>query len=147
MRHYINLRILFSIVTSFSSIGPFELNWETQQYKCWISQYISFSLLASLQAINLFWGFLIARIGFNVYINNTRKDERSDDELTEAEDHELVSADAPIAKRKGARAAANGKAHGPHAISSAVDATELQQSNGSATPAAPVPNGVSKKSR
>ena len=33
-------------------IGPYELNWETEQYKCWIAQYITFGLLASLQAEN-----------------------------------------------------------------------------------------------
>lgn len=57
-RHYINLRLLYAVLTDFSSVGPFELNWETQQYKCWISQYITFGLLASIQALNLFWFFL-----------------------------------------------------------------------------------------
>jgi len=54
MRHYLNLRILLSILYEFKTVGPFELNWETQQYKCWISQAISFALLAILQAVNVF---------------------------------------------------------------------------------------------
>lgn len=66
-------------------MGPFELNWETQQYKCWISQYITFALLASLQAVNLFWLFLILRILANYLLNDVTKDERSEDEEEEEE--------------------------------------------------------------
>ena len=68
-------------------MGPYDLNWETQQYKCWISQIITFALLACLQAINLFWLFLILRIGYNVVIREAVKDVRSDDE---GEDDETV---------------------------------------------------------
>src|SRR4051794_17258420 len=50
LRHFLNLKILWAVLTEFRTVGPFELNWETQQYKCWISQYITFGLLASLQA-------------------------------------------------------------------------------------------------
>jgi acyl-CoA-dependent ceramide synthase len=56
------------------------LDWETQQYKCWISQYITFALLASLQAVNLFWLFLILRIAKNYVLRVGLSDERSDDE-------------------------------------------------------------------
>jgi very-long-chain ceramide synthase len=80
LRHYINLRILWATLTEFKTVGPFELNWETQQYKCWISQYITFSLLACLQAVNLFWLFLILRIAKNFVFTSVGKDERSDDE-------------------------------------------------------------------
>ncbi|CRK25219.1 hypothetical protein BN1723_013550, partial [Verticillium longisporum] len=38
LRHYINLRIIWSLLTEFQTIGPFELNWATEQYKCRISQ-------------------------------------------------------------------------------------------------------------
>lgn len=85
-RHYLNLKILWAVLTEFRTVGPFELNWETQQYKCWISQYITFALLASLQAVNLFWLFLILRILKNYLFNSIRKDERSDDEDTEEEE-------------------------------------------------------------
>lgn len=87
-RHYLNLKILWAILTEFRTVGPFELNWETQQYKCWISQYITFALLASLQAVNLFWLFLILRILANYVFNSVKKDERSDDEDEEEEEEE-----------------------------------------------------------
>lgn len=87
-RHYLNLKILWAVLTEFRSVGPFELNWETQQYKCWISQYITFALLASLQAVNLFWLFLILRILLNYLRNSVKKDERSDDEDEEEEEQE-----------------------------------------------------------
>lgn len=86
LRHVLNLKILWAVLTEFRTVGPFELNWETQQYKCWISQYITFALLASLQAVNLFWLFLILRILANYVFNSVKKDERSDDE---DEDEEL----------------------------------------------------------
>ncbi|KAJ5718375.1 Sphingosine N-acyltransferase lac1 [Penicillium malachiteum] len=85
LRHVLNLKILWAVLTEFRTVGPFELNWETQQYKCWISQYITFALLASLQAVNLFWLYLILRILANYIFNSVTKDERSDDE-TEEED-------------------------------------------------------------
>ncbi|KAL8959466.1 MAG: hypothetical protein Q9183_005630, partial [Haloplaca sp. 2 TL-2023] len=62
LRHYINLVILYSITTTFTTVGPYVLNWETQQYKCWISQYITFSLLAALQAMNVFWLYYIGKV-------------------------------------------------------------------------------------
>lgn len=81
----LNLKFLWAVLTEFRTVGPFELNWETQQYKCWISQYITFALLASLQAVNLFWLFLILRILYRVVFKNVLKDERSDDEDSEVE--------------------------------------------------------------
>ena len=86
LRHYLNLKILWAVLTEFRTVGPFELNWETQQYKCWISQYITFALLACLQAVNLFWLFLILRILKNYIFNNVTKDERSDDEDEELQE-------------------------------------------------------------
>jgi very-long-chain ceramide synthase len=141
MRHYINLKILYSIVTSYSQIGPFELNWVTQQYKCRLSQYITFALLASLQAINLFWFFLILRIGWNTLINDTPKDERSDDEATDAEEEE-VRMEKPIAKRKGLRAAAsNGKAPGSNAFTTGTNAAPVDRKSNDVVS---VPNGTAK---
>ncbi|KAF4551327.1 TLC domain-containing protein 1 [Elsinoe fawcettii] len=80
MRHYINLCILWSVLTEFRTVGPFVLNWDTQQYKCSLSQVICFSLLATLQAVNLFWLFLILRIGYRFVTTKVGKDDRSDDE-------------------------------------------------------------------
>ena len=83
-----NLRILYSILTDFKTVGPFELDWETQQYKCWISQYVTFPLLAMLQALNLFWFFIIMRIAYNIAFKNEKRDVRDDDEDEEQEERE-----------------------------------------------------------
>jgi acyl-CoA-dependent ceramide synthase len=88
----LNLKILWAVLTEFRTVGPFELNWETQQYKCWISQYITFALLASLQAVNLFWLFLILRILKNYLFTNVKKDERSEDEDSEEEEETTARA-------------------------------------------------------
>ena len=85
-RHYLNIRILYSILTEFSTIGPFELNWETQQYKCRISQVITFLLLLALQWVNAYWLFLIIRIAYRYVFSGVGKDERSDDEDDEEEE-------------------------------------------------------------
>lgn len=112
LRHYINLTILNSLIPAvigdmlntklppvivpskgfatgeFATVGPFELDWETQQYKCWISQAITFALLAILQAVNIFWFGLIIRILYRFLFRSQLKDERSDDE---GEDEELAA--------------------------------------------------------
>ncbi|KAK6197959.1 acyl-CoA-dependent ceramide synthase [Scheffersomyces amazonensis] len=80
LRHYINLKILYSVLTEFRTVGPWELNWETQQYKCWISQPIVFFLIGVLQIVNLYWFFLILRILWRYIVGGVARDERSDDE-------------------------------------------------------------------
>lgn len=84
-RHYLSLQLIYSVLTTFRTVGPFELNWETQQYKCWISQYITFALLASLQGVNLFWFWAILRIAKRYAIEKVGKDDRSVDEDEEQE--------------------------------------------------------------
>lgn len=88
LRHFINLRILYSILTEFSTVGPYTLDWDTQQYKCWISQIITFALLASLQAVNLFWLFLIFRIAYRYVASwgDVKEDERSEYDESEEEE-------------------------------------------------------------
>ncbi|KAJ4376016.1 sphingosine N-acyltransferase lag1 [Neocucurbitaria cava] len=123
-RHYLNLKILYSILTTFKTVGPFELNWETQQYKCWISQYITFALLASLQLVNLFWWFFICRIAYRFIVYRDADDDRSeyeptDDEVAEREKElkelkeekngavngmQSVLAEAPVTPQQGTRA-------------------------------------------
>src|ERR1700710_3039647 len=100
LRHYLNLKILWAVLTEFRTVGPFELNWETQQYKCWISQYITFALLASLQAVNLFWMFLILRILANYVFTSVVEDERSDAEDEDEEVEENGHATATLATGK-----------------------------------------------
>lgn len=88
LRHYINLVILYATLTTFAEVGPFQLDWDTQQYKCWISQYITFGLLASLQSLNLFWLFFVIRIAYNMVFNSVAEDVRSDDEESDVETEE-----------------------------------------------------------
>lgn len=116
LRHYLNLRILWSLLTEFRTIGPFELNWETGQYKCWISQYITVTLLSALQALNLFWLFFILRIAYRYVAFNVAEDERSeaeDDELDEIAEEDEKTALLDNKGEAGANGhAANGKAKG-----------------------------------
>ena len=80
LRHYINLIILYATLTTFRTVGPFQLDWAAEQYKCWFAQWITFGLLAILQCINLFWLFFIVKIALNVVFANVVQDVRSDDE-------------------------------------------------------------------
>lgn len=86
LRHYLNLGVLYSILTEFRTVGPYELNWETQQYKCWISQVITFALLASLQSLNLFWLYCLMRSAWKFLAYGEKKDDRSEVEESEIEE-------------------------------------------------------------
>jgi very-long-chain ceramide synthase len=116
LRHFLNLRILWSLLTEFRTVGPYELNWETEQYKCWISNIITFALLAMLQALNLFWLFFILRIAYRVAVHNVKEDDRSepesDVEQDDAKEKEATgSKEATSLLQNGkAKAAANGAA-------------------------------------
>ncbi|KAI0888584.1 longevity assurance proteins LAG1/LAC1 [Annulohypoxylon maeteangense] len=83
LRHYINLRILYSILTEFSTVGPYGIDWETQQYKGLISQTITFVLLAALQLLNLFWLYCLLRNAYRFIFLGIAKDDRSEDEEPE----------------------------------------------------------------
>ena len=126
LRHFINIKILYSILTSFRTVGPFELNWETQQYKCWISQYITFALLASLQAVNLFWWFFICRIAYRFIVYKDADDDRSEYEPSEGEEAERKEEIKTV--NGDAAEGANGDAAGVKRTISNVDApsTPLQ---------------------
>ncbi|ODV95032.1 hypothetical protein PACTADRAFT_50856 [Pachysolen tannophilus NRRL Y-2460] len=80
LRHYINLRILWSVLTEFSQVGDYTLNFATEQYKCWISQIIVFTLIFALHLVNAYWLALIFRIAYRYVFLDITKDERSDDE-------------------------------------------------------------------
>ena len=87
LRHYINLKILYSLIWEFKEVGPYVLDFAQQQYKCWISRPIIFVLIFSLQCLNLFWLFLIFRILYRLLFLGVQKDERSESE-TESDDEE-----------------------------------------------------------
>lgn len=114
LRHYLNLRILASEFYEFKTVGPYELNWETEQYKSPLAHYISTALLGFLQLLNLFWLFYILRIAYRFIFHNALDDDRSDDE--EAELKEEAEADRLFAQGVDSKAAAkiiaNGKASG-----------------------------------
>ncbi|EEH09909.1 longevity-assurance protein [Histoplasma capsulatum G186AR] len=114
MRHYLNLRILWAVLTEFQTVGPFELNWETQQYKCRLSQVITFGLLSALQAVNLLWLFLILRIAKNYVLSDVRKDERSEDEEEEEQEEDqqpTLTKDAQVCGNVGTGTGAIGSAN------------------------------------
>lgn len=89
LRHYLNIVILWSVLTEFRTIGPFDLSFADQQYKCWISEVITFVLIFALQLVNLYWLFLIVRILVRYVIGGVTKDERSDDEDEEEEEEKV----------------------------------------------------------
>jgi acyl-CoA-dependent ceramide synthase len=85
LRHYLNLNILYSVATEYSTVGPFELDWATQQYKCRIAQVVTFTLLASLQGLNLFWLYCLLRSAYRFVVLGVAKDDRSEAEESEGE--------------------------------------------------------------
>jgi very-long-chain ceramide synthase len=83
LRHYLNLRIILSLFNEFKTIGPYELNWETQQFKSPLSNVIVFCLLAALQALNVFWLYCILRSAYRLVVYHVAKDDRSEAEEEE----------------------------------------------------------------
>ncbi|KAF2816933.1 putative ceramide synthase membrane component [Mytilinidion resinicola] len=142
LRHFINLKVLYSILTEFNTVGPFELNWETQQYKCRLSQVITFGLLAALQAVNLFWLFMIARIAYRFVANWGKEiaDERSDYEDTgdEAINEREDSTNANVEKTQ---PKLNGHANGASNGKLAAGATPQVMLNGEPVARTPSPAG------
>lgn len=131
LRHYLNLRILFSIFTEFRTVGPFELNWETEQYKCTLAQGIAFTLLASLQALNLFWLFCISRIAYRFIAENDLDDDRSEYEESEAEEIERKrEAKALTEKSEATPLLANGVSNGTAALSNGAAAMASKRKGG-----------------
>lgn len=121
LRHYINLKILWSIVNGeFSGIGDFTLNWDTQQYKCWISQYITFALLAALQFVNLIWWFYICRIAYRFVVYKDADDDRSEYE---------ESGDESVSSEK-KEASTNGSASTPKVLVNGEEPTTPNKTTG-----------------
>lgn len=85
-RHWLNLKILYSVLTEYLTVGPSILDFKTQQYKCWISQPMVFTLILALQLVNAYWLFLILRILVRFLLYNVKKDDRSDSESDDEDD-------------------------------------------------------------
>lgn len=77
--------------SQFATIGLYKLDWETEQYKCSISHWIAFVLLAALQAVNIFWFFLVLRILKRVIrtFGEEKVDERSEYDEEDEEDRKI----------------------------------------------------------
>ena len=103
LRHYLNLKVIFSLFTEFKTVGPYGIVWETGQYKGPLSFWITLGLLTSLQAMNIFWLMCILRVIYRVIRYDVVEDDRS-----EAEESELE--DAPTAEKAAANGAASGVA-------------------------------------
>lgn len=86
LRHYLNLRILYSLLWEYREVGPYGTNFETGQYKGVLSNVVTFSLLASLQTLNLFWLYCLLRAAYKLVVLNIAKDDRSDDDEDEEEE-------------------------------------------------------------
>jgi acyl-CoA-dependent ceramide synthase len=91
-RHYQNLRLIYSLCTEFETVGTYELNWETQQYKCTLSFVIALGLLFMLQSINIFWLYCLLRSAYRFLVHNIVKDDRSEVEESELEELERKKA-------------------------------------------------------
>lgn len=92
MRHYLNLKILWSEFNEFKTVGPYEFDWAAGQYKSPLSHYISTGLLAALQGLNLFWLFYIGRIAYRFIFQSALADERSDNDDNEFEEEMRLDA-------------------------------------------------------
>ena len=62
------------------------MDWEAGQYKGVLSNVVTFVLLASLQALNLFWLYCLLRAAYKLVVLNIAKDDRSEDEDEEEEE-------------------------------------------------------------
>jgi len=88
-RHYLNLRILWSVWTEFELIPAHErqeLDFWNNKFMTWWMQYQIFAPILLLQFLNLFWYFLIWRILFRAIFSSELADERSEDEDSADED-------------------------------------------------------------
>lgn len=142
LRHYINLRILYALspisipglpfpANEFATVGSYTLNWETQQYKCWISQIITFALLAALQAVNAFWFFLIVRILWRLVFAGVQKDDRSDDEDEDEEIEDVKAHEkAEVVAEKEQQVLRNGTAKGPSVMINGEPIAEVAEASG-----------------
>ncbi len=80
---------MYSEFNEFKTVGPYGLDWETEQYKCDLSHYISTFLIAALQCLNLFWFYHIVRVAYRFVLYNNHEDDRSDNEEEELEKEEF----------------------------------------------------------
>jgi len=95
MRHYLNLKVIYSLFTEFKTVGPYELDWAGGQFKCEMAFWITLILLSSLQALNVFWLYYIIRIAYRFVRDKHATDERSDDEGEDDDEEPIAEASSP----------------------------------------------------
>ncbi|TVY45923.1 Sphingosine N-acyltransferase-like protein, partial [Lachnellula occidentalis] len=105
LRHYLSLRIIFSLFNEFKTIGPYKLDWEGEQFKSPLSNVIALALLSALQALNLFWLFCLLRVAYRLVVYRIAKDDRSEVEESELEELERKRVDTVNKLRKKDKAA------------------------------------------
>ncbi|TVY35463.1 Sphingosine N-acyltransferase-like protein [Lachnellula subtilissima] len=89
LRHYLSMRIIFSLFNEFKTIGPYKLDWEAEQFKSPLSNVIALGLLSALQALNIFWLFCLFRSAYRLVVYRIAKDDRSEVEESELEEPSL----------------------------------------------------------
>ncbi|KAJ7180187.1 longevity assurance proteins LAG1/LAC1 [Mycena crocata] len=91
-RHYLNLVILWSVWTEFDLVPERARQWAAAEgsYLAPWMQYQVFIPIALLQALNLFWYYLILRIVVRAVMTVEIEDDRSDDEGDDEEEEKPV---------------------------------------------------------
>ncbi|KAG8926480.1 hypothetical protein FRC02_008856 [Tulasnella sp. 418] len=81
-RHYLNIKILYSVWTEWDLIPEAAKVWNPEQgvWMVWWMKWQIFVPLFLLQLVNLFWYFLIWRVLIRAVFGTKLEDERSDDE-------------------------------------------------------------------
>ncbi|KAI0081742.1 longevity assurance proteins LAG1 LAC1 [Panus rudis PR-1116 ss-1] len=81
-RHYLNLRILYSVWTEFDLMPETSKRWSPSDgvWMVWWMKYQVFTPILLLQFLNLFWYYLILRILVRAVTDIKATDVRSDDE-------------------------------------------------------------------
>lgn len=88
-RHYLNLKMLYSVWTEFNLIPEFAKQWSPED-GVWLPYWMRYQIFAPLvllQIVNVFWYFLIWRILVRAVLSSKLDDERSDDEEDEKEEN------------------------------------------------------------
>ncbi|EJU06038.1 longevity assurance proteins LAG1/LAC1 [Dacryopinax primogenitus] len=82
MRHYLNLRMLYSVWTQFELIAPENREWDPPRgvWLAWWMKYQIFVPIALIQLLNIFWYLLMWRVLYRAVFGTVIGDERSDDE-------------------------------------------------------------------
>jgi len=104
-RHYLNLVVLWSVWTEFDLVPEHAQQWAPEEgsYLAGWMKYQVFIPIALLQALNLFWYFLILRIAVRAIMTSETDDDRSDDEGDDEEEAEKPSEKSADTGIKGAR--------------------------------------------